>query len=444
MKQLSDVEDKGFTDWKEKVIKTTKGQEHTYLEKVTNDGIKIPLVSINNMEFPVDEKSKDYFNESTKPQLFMSDHYLHHQLEGVDVYLPSEKSSEDYLNIEELQSKAIIAGQHFHVISTYPLHQSGVPVQHELAFVFSAVEELLRKDRHFFSTANERLLIHLPTDQHFLTEIAKYDALRNGLYTIFSDEGFSSFPGIIMTSPSTRRWSTVDAEMNLLRFTNSVTISALSGIGTLYSIPYDKQVENGASKRGCRLARTIPYLVWEEAKLYPSTYISEALIIKELSEKIYEESWELYHAMEVRGGVTSWLQNQELDALCQKYQNELSNEVIEGTLKLVGSNIYQSTVIQKSASQDTEYRWSKNLELWQERMHTVTYSLSEDLSIQDSKEVSAYLRPLGIKKVDLENATFLIKDITKEIWTLRFHQKEMKIPVTSRVQFLHFIWKELV
>ncbi|QPC46803.1 methylmalonyl-CoA mutase family protein [Mangrovibacillus cuniculi] len=443
MKQYSGIEINGMEEWLEKVKKTTKGQDVKNLEKLTRDGITIPLISMNDVENQKDEHTKDFFIDSTQPQLWMSSKYLNEKFEGVDIFVSEEKTSDDYVNVKELRSEARVAGQAYHLISTYPLHQSGVPVQYELAFIFSAVEEWIRERKPFFTTKSERLLIHLPTDQHFITEIAKFDSLRNGLYTIFSEEGFSTFPGIIITSPSTRRWSSLDHEMNLLRLTNSVTLAALSGIGTIHTIPYDEFSVKGASKRGIRLARTIPYLVWEEARLLPSTYATDSWTIKEVSEKIYELSWDIYHCIEENGGVSCWIQNQEQEELCLKYQAKTAEDVLEGRVKLVGSNIYFTNLMNQFPLSTTEFRWSDKLEQWQGKMHSVTYSLSKELSAEDAKQITTIFHLFGLKKVETEFANLHVQDYINNQLTLVINKKVRNIPVVSTLQLIETIWKEL-
>lgn len=233
------------------------------------------------------------------------------------------------------------------------IHQAGGDAVSELASVLVQADALARKTS--IGELVSKAFVQFSVDTNFFMEIAKIRAFRI-LWQAFGEAYGNTDIAIIPVHVETslRSYSTLDANVNILRAGNSALAAVLGGADSLTTYPHDYLT--GASPTSNRIARNMQLVLKEETHIHRvidaagGSYYVETLT-KELVEKTWEYFLELMNEATIEDRKVKLLERAET-----KWDQQLA-ALSTRKKSLVGSNVYANPDDKwKDAIKKTSYK----------------------------------------------------------------------------------------
>ncbi|WP_313892213.1 methylmalonyl-CoA mutase family protein [Psychrobacillus sp.] len=216
------------------------------------------------------------------------------------------------------------------------IHQAGGDAVSELTSVLIQADTLATK--FGIHQLAEKAFVQFSVDTNFFMEIAKIRAFRV-LWNAFGEAyGNMDIPAIpVHTETSLRSYSTLDANVNILRAGNSTLSAVLGGADSVTTYPHD--VLTGSTPTSERIARNMQLVLKEETNI---NRILDAAggsyYVETLTKELVEKSWSYFLELMKE----STLENREAklqERAARKWAHQL--ELLATRKKsLIGTNIY--------------------------------------------------------------------------------------------------------
>lgn len=216
------------------------------------------------------------------------------------------------------------------------IHKAGGDAVSELASVLIQADTLATK--FGIHQLVEKAFVQFSVDTNFFMEIAKIRAFRV-LWDAFGEAyGKMDIPAIpVHTETSLRSYSTLDANVNILRAGNSTLSAVLGGADSVTTYPHD--VLTGSTPTSERIARNMQLVLKEETNI---NRILDAAggsyYVETLTKELVEKSWTYF--LELMNEST--LENREAklqERAARKWAQQLES-LATRKKSLIGTNIY--------------------------------------------------------------------------------------------------------
>lgn len=262
------------------------------------------------------------------------------------------------LDSDHIQQILTKAGDPFNfmVADSSVYANSGATIVQQIAFALAAGNEFLGINEKNAGT----LYFNFASGPNYFPEIAKYRAFHLMWAQILEKYGIQETD--ISVHSETARWnkSQTDAHNNMLRATTEAMSAALAGCNVVTVHPYNAHFEE-PSGFSSRIARNIQLILQEESYLDKvADPGAGSYYIEVLTNKIAEESWELFQEIEAKGGFYECLKEGFIQDEIKKSREEKVSAYREKKKVLVGVNKYQPEEIENSKlkTQNFEFEFS--------------------------------------------------------------------------------------
>ena len=212
-------------------------------------------------------------------------------------------------------------------------HQNcGASIVQQLALSLSKCKELVEK---FGTEIFNKIIIKVAVGSHYFFEISKIRALKI-LFNQFSKEyGLNEIP-FIYAETSFINKTVADAENNLIRSTLELSGAMIGGADAVFSNNF--RLENGTElseeisfKQQIVLAYESIVNVFDDAG-------NGSYFIEDCTQQLANKAWEKFRDIEENGGFSAHYEILKTEIIAQAKKEHF--QVENGTIKLVGSNIY--------------------------------------------------------------------------------------------------------
>lgn len=217
---------------------------------------------------------------------------------------------------------------------------AGASTSYEIACVLAHTNEYLNLlHRESALETVQQLNVRVATGTLFFEEIAKLRALRSNLESLLSEYDMQADIYLHVESSDLYR-SAFDVHSNLLRDSIAGMAAVIGGCNGLSLHPFDAMA-SGSSELSSRMSRNQQLIFKEESYLNRvADMAAGSFYLDELTDRLADISWEMFHQMEASGGFIAGLSDgsipdtiaQQADALIAAYRS--------GEKVLIGVNKY--------------------------------------------------------------------------------------------------------
>jgi methylmalonyl-CoA mutase len=313
-----------------------------------------------------------------------------------------------------------LPGFHAITVNGHLFNNVGATLVQELAFSLASGNEYLATLTSKglpVDTVAGNLQFSFGIGSNYFMEIAKLRAARLLWSTIveqYKPKNKSSQQMFIHSTTSLWNKTVYDPYVNLLRTTTEGMSAAIGNTDSMTILPFDFPYKD-ESEFSCRIARNQQLIIKEEA--YLDKVIDPAAgsyYIENLTNSIAMHSWELFKAIEEKGGLiecikTGFIQD-EIDRSCRKKDMDIAQRkvVILGTNQYPNPLEYVSEDIEKPAeAPDEKPSDYKKLHIYRGARAFEEIRLATELAVTTGKKKPAvFLLTIGHPGMRKARATF--------------------------------------
>ena len=224
----------------------------------------------------------------------------------------------------------------FASVDSSSMANSGANIVQQVALSLAAGNELLGIDKHLA----DRMYFNFAVGNSYFPEIAKFRAIRLLWNQILHEYKLKQAPTFVHAETCLWNKARNDAHNNMLRSTTEAMSAALGGCSSITIYPYDVHFKE-PSIFSKRIARNIHLILKEEAYLNKvADPGAGSYYIETLTDKIAQESWNLFRELEANGGFYECLKSGLIQSKIKKARQKKIDAYFEKERVLVGVNKY--------------------------------------------------------------------------------------------------------
>jgi methylmalonyl-CoA mutase len=236
-------------------------------------------------------------------------------------------------------------------INTLNLRDAGASAAQELGIGLAQAAEYLHRLTDMGLDAADilpRMQFYSGTGGDYFMEIAKYRALRQLLDMLSQAYGHPQISIPVLAATAHRNKTVFDPHNNMLRATAETMAAAIGGADQVTVMPFD-EIYRQPDEFSYRMTRNLQLILKEEAAIGLVVDASAgSYYIETLTQKLADQSWELFLEIEKQGGYISALKNKFIQQQIEFVSNKEKQEVTEGKKVLIGTNKYVNKNERKS------------------------------------------------------------------------------------------------
>ncbi|MBO9129736.1 acyl-CoA mutase large subunit family protein [Bacillus sp. 165] len=269
-------------------------------------------------------------------------------------------------------------------IKTDTYHNAGANAVQEVAFAIATAAEYVReclKRNIAIDDICDQFTFIVSAGNHLFTEISKFRAIRVVWKKIAEAFGASADKQTMLlhARTSSRTKTAYDPYVNMLRATTEAFSAIVGGADSLHVSTFDEVYET-AENHSNRWARNIQHILHGEAHV--SKVIDAAggsYYVEALTETLAQKAWELFQAIEQRGGMSKALKDGFIQEEIKSTAKKRYEKVTGLHQKIIGTNIYikkdeQRLKVQK---QKEKQQRIEGIQLYKEQSHEQVLQLGE-------------------------------------------------------------------
>lgn len=216
------------------------------------------------------------------------------------------------------------------------IHQAGGDVVSELASVLVQADVLAK--RTSIEKLAEKAFVQFSVENNFFMEIAKIRAFRvlwKAFGQAYGNKDITSIPVHIETS--LRSYSVLDANVNILRASNSALAAVLGGANSLTTYPHD--CLTGATPTSNRIARNMQLILKEETHIgRVIDAVGGSYYVETLTNELVKKTWTYFLELMTEATIED-RESKLLDRAEIKWNEQLA-ALSTRKKSLIGTNIY--------------------------------------------------------------------------------------------------------
>ncbi|MBA3663164.1 MAG: hypothetical protein H0W61_03015 [Bacteroidetes bacterium] len=228
-----------------------------------------------------------------------------------------------------------------HIPVNVSLYQeAGANTVNELATGLSHLNEYFNYLDNKQSLKNKTLHFIFSVNGDFYNEIAKLRAFRK-LVTLLQEQYKTSFAVHIHAQTAQINKSSIDAYTNMLRTTTEAMSAVLGGCDSLGVLPFNEGFGE-VTEFGSRISRNQQHILKDESYLDKVADIAAgSYYLETLTDQLAEKAWEQFKLIESKGGFIECIKSNFIQDTIAANAAELTSQVKEGKIVMVGVNKYQ-------------------------------------------------------------------------------------------------------
>lgn len=231
------------------------------------------------------------------------------------------------------------------LVDSIPYHNGGANAVQELAIALSTgvthLEELTKRSLSVEAVLS-KLVFQFSIGSNFFMEVAKLRAARvlwSKLTEAYGvEEGLQGM--VIAGSTSFFTKTVYDPYVNMLRAGNEAFAAVLGGVQYLHVSPFNEP-EESSTDFSERIARNTQLILKEEALLTKTIDpAGGSWYVEHLTTELAERAWELFLAVDEKGGVLTTLRSGFLQSEISRVRAEREETIASRKQTIVGTNKY--------------------------------------------------------------------------------------------------------
>ena len=225
-------------------------------------------------------------------------------------------------------------------------HNAGSNIVQELGFTLAAANELMANLTEMgmkCSDVAKNMVFNFATGSNYFMEIAKIRAARllwSKVVEQYNPCCDCCYKVFINATSSTWNKSVFDPYVNMLRTTTETMSAAIAGVDSITTQPFDIAYKE-SDDFGYRIARNQQLLLKEES--YMDKIVDPAAgsyYIENLTNSIAQYAWELFLAVEAKGGYAKAIREGFVQAEVERIAQERDMNIATRKTTILGTNQY--------------------------------------------------------------------------------------------------------